>query len=163
MHQSKSTGWLHFFTTWHHKRATPCAKFKYKNGSNFHENCNLFSACSIQLQPDYQFDSPSPWNSELSLLLSYQYSDIQWALNLQVCFVSLKTSNFIQIFILRYWKCKFNEITENFENETKALPTNCLQQMQKNCLWKLFRKTCQTMQASFGSWRLLWTNKKLQR
>ena len=49
MSASKQIHWMdslcHFFTTWHHQRATSGVKFGYKNGSNFHEKCNLSLAC----------------------------------------------------------------------------------------------------------------------
>ena len=64
----------------------------------------VISAFSIQLQPDYQFVPLSSWNSEPYSLLSYQYSDIQWPLNLQVGFFSLKTSIFHSNILIFHFK-----------------------------------------------------------
>ena len=152
----------HFFATWHHQTATSCDQFEYKSGKSFHENRNLLG---------HLFNSRTTSNitmkfiiilSLFGFILGHQMTsqltskcsvESHWRIfieNLKKLFQNRK----VLFFILRCGR----KFTSNAENETQALSTNCMQQMPKNCLRKLFTKTCQTMQTSFGAWRLLQSN-----
>ena len=128
VHQSRSTGWIYFVTFLPHGII---------KGRHLVKSLDIRMAQISMKSVIFPWLVPSTtriinlfisWNSVPSSLLSHQFADIQWLLNIPVSIFFIENFNFhwnflnfywkqqfsfenSNFFILRYWKCEFSAIT----------------------------------------------------